>query len=226
MKIHSRFHDYYDNEAYVYGVDPNLLYLRYVTEQNIPYSAYADIPSIRMPHTDKYRYEYVSILGTVFLVAVSKGKVIVDKRGFPVKYMEDDYNVVHKSNTPFYERHLKEIDFEKKLPSWNRKTVKDQLLGVYSCTLMDIHKELNVPIFRYSNDPRELLIRIKNNVPMLQSMGIDKVIDSFTIYNKLQEFFSERLEEERKELDMTEKEKVLSKGFDPVVSFRHRKEKS
>lgn len=223
MKIRSNFYDYYDEQAFIYGVDPNLFYDRTVKEQVFDLPPHSDVFFVyNVPHIDNFKISYLSILGYGFAIGTwiipptwNKDKILVKKGSSEIK-------VLHRNCEKFYDRFLRSVNENTRMPFFYKKDFEEQFKGVYSKDLMKIHKELNAPIFSYDPYTNKKKVKVLDGVPCLARLGFEEVLDAFLLYNNLQDFFSKQLEEKYQELEMTEKEKVESKGFDPVVSFRHR----
>jgi len=59
--------------------------------------------------------------------------------------------------------------------------------------------------------------------PILKNTKIPSPIDPSEIYKNLENYFSEFYRDKTIEIQMSEKEKIVSKGFDPITSFRNMK---
>jgi len=57
--------------------------------------------------------------------------------------------------------------------------------------------------------------------PILKDIKIPSIIEPLEIYKNLEGYFSEFYRDKTIETKMSDKEKIVSKGFDPVASFRN-----
>ena len=57
--------------------------------------------------------------------------------------------------------------------------------------------------------------------PILKNIKIPSIIDPLEIYKNLEGYFSGFNRDKTIEIQMSDKEKIVSKGFDPVTSFRN-----
>jgi len=98
----------------------------------------------------------------------------------------------------------------------------------YDC--VDIHRELNAPIFILDMNPN--MARIHKEVfiinPILKEYQFYKVFDSFTALQEIQMYISGVLGiGENPTVEVSDKDKIISRGFDYKWSFRKEpKEKS
>ena len=224
MKIISNFHDYYDNEAFVYGPDPLLVYDRKVKEQVFPLSEYTDVFQLEsVPFIQRYSISYVSILGYGFAIGNKFIEPKWDKNNVLIRKGTNTHKVLHKNSGKFYNEFLELVlDNVKAKTFFKIAEFEDQFIGVYSEDQFALHQTLNTPIFSYRVSHKKEYITIEDGVPCLTRLGFEPVLDSLSLYNNLQEFFADQLEENRVEATLSEKDKIKSKGFDPIVSFKHR----
>lgn len=210
MKIISKFKDYYDYLAGVWGVDEKLVL-------------------DRTKFTPKRRigedYEIITfhICGTQYQGMWMDGEVLYGDELIP--FMELDYKTGRPRERladPYYHSLYKEFEgFEHMwsilLPSkqrqtnWKTRYILKQPLKHLSPTLNDL---TNCPI---------ILGRFKGDEqlnPILKEYNFHKVLSAEAIWQELTTWLASKHEEIIQDT-RTNKEKILSNGFDLKTSFRH-----
>lgn len=65
--------------------------------------------------------------------------------------------------------------------------------------------------------------RLEGVTPILASFGIPSVLDAVELYSEVDMYISNRMTLSEVRSEQSDKNKLLSKGFDDKISFRHRK---
>lgn len=65
--------------------------------------------------------------------------------------------------------------------------------------------------------------RLNGVTPILASFGIPSVLDAVELYSEVDMYISNRMTLNEVRSEQSDKNKLLSKGFDDKISFRHRK---
>lgn len=65
--------------------------------------------------------------------------------------------------------------------------------------------------------------RLEGVTPILASFGIPSVLDAVELYSEVDMYISNRMTLNEARSEQSDKNKLLSKGFDDKISFRHRK---
>lgn len=200
MKIISKFKDYYDYLAHIYGVDDNIVLNRNPVNKPVDYKGFSltdpdigDVSEFENKYigwrTDDGRYiSFLLVAGHVF--ALSPDRVIL-----PESYSKG---------------------------YWMRKSY---FPGMFDESTFKTLKKFNRPILEIRPDGwRE--IKAVDKWPNLADLGIPRYIDADTMYKTLYNFIQQELTVNPDEMPettrLTDKEKIETHGFDKRISFRHR----
>lgn len=206
MKIISKYKDYYDYLSGIWGEDPKLVLDR--REFDVIKSIF---------NGDKTEYFTLLICGY-------KIDGVYENRRF--YYGEQLEEISYKPGWyPSKQRHfypLKDLDiglyFSFKNSSGN-KWEDIHVLGEIVKDKLNLNKKYNCPILITNS---EGLNDTFHKFPILQDLNLGSYIPPKTIYKWLSDWFAQI--ENEKEIQrggiLTNKDKILSKGFDPKTSFR------
>lgn len=120
-------------------------------------------------------------------------------------------------------------------PMW--EVLSDAARGLYSqprenADLIHLHRKLQAPVFHILDSSAQDRVTkkyqyiIPYRLPILQEHGFADVVDPYQLYQDLEYFIANTMNESPDMMPptkMTDKEKIAAAGFDPVQSFRHRK---
>jgi hypothetical protein len=214
MRLHTDFHDYYDN-AVGYGIDDKIHFNRFTKEVEIHIKSKFDFP----------RYRNTGLLGFC-------GKIYpfieVKKfdRKYDCEYASDDYETVeHYCAYSFEEYKHKESEWEDYSDDfgyydhWEEIKLKQFFID-WNYQSDDIFLKYKVPIWMVKLDKNQNKGVIN---PKLKDFGFDRIKDSFTAFQEISMYLSNILVEQ-KEIDTIEdKFRIEQHGFDLKMSFRKEK---
>jgi hypothetical protein len=237
MKINSNLKDYYDYVANLYGGgDPNILYLRtsigekkftgtlhYYNEVSVEFDRYFKLPE----------YNYGSVKGYPHGGGF-KGLVVAG-RMFPIidTNANDENHWRYQSNNKFevfdYNKHEHLLNprtrFESRRddysPYWESRKVSESLIK--------LSRKLGHPVFiinRVNNYVEKTVIIVSGECPILSNVGLAQYFPAEQLYQELSYFLGNLVKESPDMMPrpkVTDKDKILSHGFDLKQSFRHRK---
>lgn len=215
MKLHTDFHDYYDN-AVGYGIDDNVHYNRFTKKLEIVIKSQFDFPNnnnagllgfcgriypfIRLRKFNKQNDEYYSddykVVETYYAYSFEEYKI-------------KDSEWVRYSDNYYYQDHSRETKLKQFFIDWNYQSD-------------DIFLEYKVPLWTIKLD------RSQNNGllnPKLKDFGFDRIKDSFTAFQEISMYLSNILVEQKEVAKIEDKFKIEQHGFDLKKSFRKEKQK-
>ena len=218
MKIISKFKDYYDHIAHIYGGgDPMITYPRGKFEppvvnitddiRQIMYRLNFDINSER-------KYRYIIVAGKLYTLRSDMEGVGKDRH-------LGEYKLFNAENYP-------EI-FNKKEKSrrfwWSRSPDESLYIGYENPAFTQIAKDIKEPVYEIMLITRDSVF-VSELVPILSDTPIPSVLSAEQAYQDIAYYISNVMKESpdvRMPDISTDKEKVLQHGFDAKQSFRHRK---
>jgi len=239
MKIISRFNDYYDHVAHLFGGgDPKIVYSRYhltptgnldVHDKFNPIKIGRKTELIdpvwfsrrgRQPNLPSTHESYAwSMYDMVWLCLMGKTYLCLS---------------THPDYTPtFYEKVPGAGEYVHKLLNYNRRwwaahiPTLDQLIGgmVYP-ELVSICQELQAPIFTFAfGRPKDgvMTFCVDRAIPILSTVGISSIVSTTQIYQDLSYFMANTINgspDVDPPVVLTDKERIVQHGFDLVTSFR------
>lgn len=197
MRIISKFKDYYDHISHIYGIDDRVIY----TRTPFPDGTKLDTEGIRRIATYGSNvgvsHRWISVCAKYYLIREDhlkqKRELITEQHPDYPKYVERRFGLS-----------------------------KNWLNHDESPELMRMSKDLNAPVFAIG--PFGLVLEI----PKLGELGFSKIIPPEQMYQGIEYFLSSKIKDSpditpAPKPPMTDKERILSHGFDAKVSFRHRK---
>lgn len=237
MRIESKFKDYYDYVAYLYGGgDPKVYYHRrnlYDTELKHKVSGYA-VPNksfytkdgklheffgggtLKLSETDNYwDAKWLIVMGKLYLLLAT-----------------------YTNNSPVWKVLSKNHEMYKYLPKkwpYSNAGTADMYIGRSEKIYLDLCKKLKTPVFvqaqahnsSWRSRPKganKAEIVLEPKVPNLGELGFTALYSSEQLYQDLSYFMANTINDSP---DMTppvaisDKDKLLQHGFDPKRSFRH-----
>ena len=250
MKIISKHHDCYDYLQYVYGVDDRAVYYRditntrntgefvagYVDEST---NEYIDLKIMTVEPDDRisfpdcwYRsqlskysdccdsFPYLVICGKIFkLVVLNENGELYVKDDPYLKYKQIKYEIFHP-----------DVHDRLYTSTWCRTGY-----NMESEPVVNLCKKVKLPVFMICNTDTKrttssyykIMVNIYNP-PLLSTVRVDRVYSPEKLYQDIEYYLLNVINESPDvlpagNLPMTNKEKIISKGFDYKKSFRHRK---
>lgn len=214
MRLHTDFHDYYDN-AVGYGVDDNVHYNRFTKEVEIRVKSKNDFPN----------YGNAGLLGFCGIIYPF---IELEKynQKYDDEYDSDNFKVVERYHAYSFEEH------ERKKSEWyeytanyyyydySRETKLKQFFTDWSYQSDDIFQQFKVPTWTLKLD-RNLnkgLINAK-----LKDYGFDRIKDAFAAFQEISMYLSNILVEQKEIAVVEDKFRIEQHGFDLKKSFRKEK---
>jgi len=214
MRLHSDFHDYYDN-AVGYGVDEKVHYNRYKKAVAIELKSYLERPFHRNSGVIGFcgrTYPFIELhkfdrnfqeedgLGDFTVVETRFAFDIDEYHSLENEWSEfsDDFylysaDIKIKQFYVDWALNSDEIFIKNKVPVWMAKYYADQTNGVLN--------------------------------PRLQDYGFNKIKDSFTAFQEISMYLSNILVEQKELVTIDYKHRIEQHGFDLKTSFRNTKKK-
>jgi hypothetical protein len=199
MLIVSKFHDYYDTIK-TFGIDKSIVYKRKTEE--IKEDIFNDKSAFeRFFYYDRelVRKFKVSVCGTVY-----KGLYYEDKYYYEV---ESFIQAIRTANAKYYEELIK-----------RNKYIETDFKIEISEKLFNEHIKYRTPIITQQEKCNRQMFNEKDSC--LKNFNFEKIIDPFTMFQKVQQFISGVLTNKEKEpWPISDKLKAESHGYDKF-SFR------
>ncbi len=220
MRLHTDFHDYYDN-AVGYGIDENVHYNRFAKEAELILPRKTDHP------VGTYSGELflLGFCGKIYpLIEIQttdrERRIINQKFAFNydelIKFKNEKtryYNLHPLSR--WYSRQDEIVDFPK-----NEKNLIKKFFQDWSWKDDEIFLKNKVPVWvkklRHYNKTAILNPRLKN-------YGFDRIKDSFTAFQEISMYLSNILVEQKEVAVIEDKFRIEQHGFDLKKSFRKEK---
>lgn len=226
MVIHSPFKDYYDWVAGKYGGgDPKIVYARVALGERDPtvhfilprqISFPITTPPPRLESNSCFRCKWLAIAGKYYLLV----KEISIYANINVPTSEKPWSLFVEGKHPKLDEALLPQKGEN---NW-RKNDYGYYVGRPSEEVIRISKEIHAPVFCLS----EWGNFVEGIVPNLGELGIPAIVSAEQMYQDLSYFMGNVINESPDiqpagKPPQTDREKVVSHGFDLKTSFRHRK---
>lgn len=204
MKIISNFKDYYDHQVSIFGIDPLVNYER-VCWQRAVGNRWQRQGLYKPGHLsfngperhNQFFFDLIAFCGTIYAVGMYRGRA----------YYGDDINDI----PPFYNE-MSCSSLDKNRYEYSRHLRK------WHSAKTDLNMIENCPAMLVGEHQGKLYPFVKN--PRLSDYAFQKAVSAEYAWNLLTDFFLKKPEIQN---NQTDKEKVLSHGFDIKHSFRNTK---
>lgn len=208
MKIISSHKDYYDSCMHTVGIDEHIKYIRENVKIEI---TDLDLKELYLPNTStfffrldtKYYFNILGIAGKLYPI------LIIREYNKPAKHIYDIDEIKKQFDNCFKDRWWH--NFDKFISQLNNSVI------------LNIFYKYNTATFLLSVNVERISLELE---PILKDLETFKILHTYTIYQELSMFISERLNNEINGSTLTDKEKIISKGFDLKKSFRKEKKDS
>lgn len=232
MIIKSKFKDYYDYVANQYGGgDPGVLYLRKEIQETVVsdremWSKISSFPADSHYYGGGngpkgwYDYRWLVVAGRYFLLLKKN-------------HAHPAYDILSQETFHVLSEDLHADVFDKlmvKKDGWFQKTEEKLTVDYYinrqSDALIALSKKVNAPVFVINALSRGGNIHIDERTPVLKDLGVASHISAEQVYQEIAYFLSNVLVDSpdvRPPVHISDKDMIVSKGFDLKQSFRHRK---
>lgn len=217
MRLHSNFHDYYDN-AIGYGIDEKVYYDRFTKNVDINLKSVSDRPIHR-------RSGILGFCGVLLpFIQLSRydkkmdcdwddeydGRVVEEFFAFSVDEYQQKAGDWYEYSEDFgYSDSSREIKLKQFFLDWQSDGDGTFL-------------ELKCPVWLmrfYEQSPNGVLN------PRLKDLGFDRIKDSFTAFQEISMYLSNILVEQKPVESIEDKYRIQQHGFDIKESFRNVKKK-
>lgn len=224
MKIKSRFKDYYDYVAHLYGGgDERITYVReplpddkLVVTVNSRVSFYG--PNLNEIKTD---VKFLVVNGLVYTLVAT-----TDDKG-----LRGPYKLFTEKN---FGSEIQGLMIKYRYGYQSEKIIKwEKYFGVEEPLATAISQSIQTPVFIVESFDYDWSVRspttkiiIDKNIPILQEYGINHYIQPEQLYQDIAYYVSNKMvtsPDLEVHDNMTDKEKIVQHGFDLKQSFRHRK---
>jgi len=231
MIIKSSYKDYYDHVAHLYGGgDPKIVYVRH--RLKLRDREYGDIDRGVFIEGNTEIKGINPVYNTVRSASMNmaytfKWLVIAGKCYLLIKHDKDvQFKLFERTETStLYQKLVKK-------PKFGEERKYEQYIGVRSDDLVELSRKLNAPVFcirgsHYNWETKQSGMMIDGDIPILANLGIPKIISPEQMYQNLSYFLGNTINGNPDAMPigrppLTDKERVLSHGFDTKESFRHR----
>jgi hypothetical protein len=217
MRLHTDFHDYYDN-AVGYGIDNNVHYNRFTKEVEINIKSRTDFPP------NYFAAYLLGFCGQIYPIFKLK------KYERSIYAWENDYEENQVGET-FYAYSFQEA--EEKSKEWgdytesfggsnDRETLKMKQF-YFDWNFLDNE------VFLQYKCPTWIVELGRNRTglinPKLKDYGFERIKDPFTAFQEISMYLSNILVEQKEVVKIEDKFRIEQHGFDPKISFRQEKKK-
>lgn len=212
MKILSKHKDYYDYLQGVYGIDELKILDRLSNQPLIK-------PEINLNNNNVYHYTF-AICNQLYDVYVRNGKFYHTYEEFvELNYIHNEKIAIHYNNERYvYNSDGKNNYYSKHITKniWNKLQGREYKIN--SKLRIPILVDLKTVTYYYGFKEYDWCYNV-----ILDDFKFIKKLDAQTIYTKLDTFIGWLNDNPEKPNNITNDEKIETKGFDKKKSFRHRK---
>lgn len=233
MKIISKFKDYYDYLANIYGIDDHVVYLRNEIKSDKYSLRFSGITGeeslvvngvvknfLSWPRNNNWHLRYLIVMGRQYLVV---------KRAFITASTYQEH--IEQNRWEIFDPKKHDV-FNKESPShsryWWREEPKGLIyyFGSFHEEWVKVSKEIQQPIFMVDSTSHDGNIMIETNIPRLSDYHFGSIMTPEQMYQELEYFIGNTLKDNPDivpPVNVSDKDQIVAKGFDPIVSFRKRK---
>jgi hypothetical protein len=215
MRLHTDFHDYYDN-AVGYGIDDNVHYNRFTKKIEIRIKSQFDFPRHR-------NAGLLGFCGKIYpFIEIKK----FDRKYDLYEYGSDKLQIVECYFAYSFEEYVhkksewKEYTDAFEYQDHSRKIKLKQFFEDWKSQNDDIFLEYKVPIWVIKLDRNHSEDVIN---PRLKDYGFDRIKDAFTTFQEISMYLSNIIVEQKETAIVEDKFRIEQHGFDLKKSFRKEK---
>ena len=216
MKLHTDFHDYYDN-AIGYGIDEKVHYNRFTKDVEM---------LIRFNHNHPTFGKSVLLLGfcgkihPVIEVQTTNSEREIVLQRFAYNFDElvefekekAEYHRLNPTSGWYYSTYY---EFSK-----DQKNKINQFFQDWSWHSDDIFRQYKVPVWVKKLQSYDKTATLN---PKLKDYGFERIKDSFTAFQEISMYLSNILIEQKEVVKIEDKYRIEQHGFDLKTSFRKEK---
>lgn len=215
IRIISKFKDYYDYIAHVYGADPSIVYKRTKLENcSYPLMGIQVLPDyIGGVQSAQYEFKWLSVAAKLYTLV----------RNRPTYPYDDGYSTTVEPYMVLTKDHPTYSNFNKR--NYFTKQSIAAMQGVVNNEALALTKLVGTPVFSFTNSRRSNTV-VDENIPILGNIGLAAIYPADQLYQDLAYFICNTMNDSpdmAKPSVITDTEKICSHGFDLKQSFRHRK---
>ena len=211
MKIISTYKDYYDGVVNSVGIDNTIIYNRENKTINLNSRRYFKLFSSSHKSNNYFEFRILGVAGKLYPLVIVK-----------------DYAPSH--NTYIYDTdEIRQFHSENFNAYWKRYTKIDDYFKQFDndVELLNIFQTYKCKSFMISLGNNQSNLSNLQNInielePNLKNIQFQTIVDPFTLFNQMSQFISEQLNTEVTSSELTDIQKIETKGFDKKLSFRHR----
>lgn len=218
MRLHTNFHDYYDN-AVGYGIDENVHYNRFTKEVEM---------RIKLKHNHPTFGKSVLLLGfcgqiyPIIETQITNSEREIIKRTFAYNF--DELVEFEKEKAEYYKLHPPSkwycyssnyYEFSK-----DQKNKINQFFQDWSGQDDELFLKNKVPVWVKNLNSYYKTATLN---PKLKDYGFDRIKDSFTTFQEISMYLSNILVEQKEVAVIEDKYRIEQHGFDLKTSFRKEK---
>jgi len=225
MKIISKYKDYYDSIVNSVGIDSKIIFERNETNgeiilNNLYTPLNIDESNKKINNeTITYHFKFVGYCGIIYPVLQIKKSYYQSYNNteefiYDVEKIKEIYLFLYNQKDKYiasqhnWDKYISQINNKDLLKIFIDKKVISFIIYKQGLTSWTIGSKTLCSI-KYNN--------------ILKEIEFFKCKDAFTAFNEISIFVAEQLNTEISEFNMSDKQLVISKGFDPVYGFRKRK---
>lgn len=212
MKLHTDFHDYYDNGV-GYGIDEKVHYNRFTKEVEIHIKCKFDFPHY-------FETYLLGFCGQIYpMVELERLE-----RNYDYEYDTEEHKILEKFYAfSFDEVIIKESEWETSSFGYGSDLLKIQIKQFFtdwSFQSNEIFVRHKVPTWIVKLERNQTLGLIN---PKLKDYGFERIKDSFTAFQEISMYLSNILAEQKEVAKIEDKYRIEQHGFDLKTSFRKEK---
>lgn len=224
MKIIAKHKDYYDCMVNTLGMDPDIVFMRHNDTKEIHHPGHIGYRTLA---DDGVATTHIIGFAGKLYPAMCVTRTIVKKF---LHYPYSESTVVKNWIYDIDEMRLVVANGKLKKSKWKFENQNDgQIIVDRAITLT---KDSEIEKIFHDKQVGSFIIWGDNNrrsgyeltaEPILADIQFFKCLSAFDAFLEMQRFISEQLRPMMEEVQLTDKQKVVSKGFDPKYGFRKRK---
>lgn len=216
MVIQSKFKDYYDYVAHLYGGgDPRIVYQRKRIENTKVEMQKCPLPDLTQV-TSWYTTDQ-NPLQFAFLIVTATPYLLLRADSYQWKGLEG-YRIIEPRTLDAQRRHAWWT------PQW-------EFIGQPSANLLELSRLVDAPVFVVTDiNPRwpkdGVTVGVDELCPVLKEVGMPALISPEQMYQQLAYFMGNTMHpspDTQPPVEVSNRDKILAAGFDLRQSFRHRK---
>ena len=228
MKIISKYKDYYDSIVNTVGIDNAIIFERHQSEENeiILDDLYTPLKiddsnktSQNNHETISYHFKLLGYCGSIYpCLQINKSYYHSYNNTQEFIY---DIDIIKEIYFKLFNQKDKYIAYHHNWNNYISQLSNKKLLNLFLDKKIIAFVIYKQGLTNWSSGSKTICCISYN--PILKDYHFFKVKDAFTAFNEISIFVAEQLNTEISDFKMSDKQLVVSKGFDPIYGFRKRK---